>query len=174
MGALVVGCATWGLMLRVRWLAGAVAVTSVVTLGLVLVNAMAKPSGLQAGRYAFSPAIWRLERSQAQMLLRPVPTDQGEASVVQFVERAVPESDAIALALRRNDFLFPYFGPGLSRTVELVDEHEVVSPEADWLVAAPERRPLVCPDAWRVAFLVGDWRVWQRSEPDRCASASPI
>ena len=173
MGALVVGCATWGLMMRVRWLAGAVAVTSVVTLGLVLVNAMAKPTGLQAGTYSFSPAIWRLDRAQAQMLLRPVPTDQGEASVVQFVERTVPESDTIALSLRGNDFLYPYFGPRLSRTVELVDEDEVVPPEADWLVAAPERRPLACPDAWRIAFLAGDWRVLQRGEPDRCASASP-
>ena len=108
------------------------------------------------------------------MLLRPVPTDQGEASVVQFVARAVPESDTIALAVRANDFLFPYFGPGLSRRVELVDADEVVPPDADWLVAAPERRPLACLDAWRIAYLVGEWRVWQRGAPDRCASASPI
>ena len=69
--------------------------TSVVTLGLVLVNAMPKPSGLQAGQYAFSPAIWHLELWQAQMLLRPVPINQGEVSVVRFVEQAVPETDSI-------------------------------------------------------------------------------
>ena len=173
-GALAVGCATWGVIMRVRWLAAAVAVTSVVTLGLVLVNAMAKPSGLQAGTYGSSPPIWRLERWQAQMLLRPVPSDQSEASVVQFVERAVPEADTIALALRANDFLFPYFGSRLRRTVELVDADERVPPGADWLVAAPEHGPLACPDSWRLAYVAGEWRVWQRGAPDRCEQSSPI
>jgi hypothetical protein len=174
MGALVVGCATWGLMMRVRWLAGAVALTSAVTLGLVLVNAMAKPSGLQAGQYASSPAIWRLERWQAQMLLRPVPTDQGESGVVELFERSVPEDETVALALRSNDFLFPYFGQRLRRTVELLDEDEVVSVDAEWLVAAPERRPLACPESWRLVHAPTEWRVWQRAQPDRCESPSPI
>jgi hypothetical protein len=172
--AIAAGAAVWGVMMRVRWLAAAVALTSVVTLALVLLNAMPKPSGLQAGQYAFSPAIWRLERWQAQMLLRPVPTDQGEAHVVELVERTVPEGDTVALALRSNDFLFPYFGERLRRTVELVDENEVVSTDAGWLVAAPERRPLACPDSWRLVLAPTQWRVWQRAQPDRCESPSPI
>ena len=170
----VAGCAVLGLVARVRWLAGALAVTSVVTLALVLVNAMPKPSGLQAGDYASSPAIWRLERWQAQTLLRPVPSDQGEAGSVQYVEQHVPETAAIALALRSNDFLFPYFGPALRRKVDLLDPADRPPGDAEWLLAAPERAPLACPESWRLAHTSGKWRVWARTAPDRCERAEPI
>ena len=111
-GAIVAGCATWGLMMRVRWLAGAVACDQRRHARLVLVNAMAKPSGLQAGTYAFSPAIWRLERSQAQTLLRPCrPTRARPASSSssrQPCRRATRSRSRSAPTTSSS----PYFNPG--------------------------------------------------------------
>ena len=163
-----VACAVLGLLTRVRWIAGAIAVTCVVTLGLVLVNAMPKPSGIQAGLYAASPSIWELERWQAQMILRPFPSDGGETDVVAYVEQHVPETATVALQLRGNDFMFPYFGPELRRTIQLLDAGEWPSSDAEWLVAAPDRTTQGCDGSWRVAYTSGNWRVLQRIAPDRC------
>jgi hypothetical protein len=169
-GALAVGAATWGLVLRARWLAGGIAATCVVTFALVLVNAMAKPSGIQAGQYAYSPAVWTLERWEAQTLLRPSPPERDEASTVEFVEMRVPAAAAIALSVRSNDLLFPYFGARLSRRVELLDEADPVPADAGWLVAAPGRTPRGCRDSWRLAHERGKWRVWRRVSAGVCAA----
>ena len=159
-GSVVLSCAVWGVLMPVRWLAGAIGVTCAVTLALVLVNAMAKPSGIQAGDYSAMPAIWRLPRWQAETVLRPSTGERDEVRTIEFVEKRVPEDATIALELRPNAFIFPYFGSSLRRRVELLDTGDPAPAEADWLVASPNRTPLACRGAWHVVHERGGWRVW--------------
>jgi len=173
-GAIVISCGAWGVILRVRWLAAGIAATCVVTLGLVLVNAMAKPTGIQAGEYAFSAPVWTLQRWEAQTLLRPSEPERDEASTVAFVDAQLPSDAELALELRSNDLLFPYFGPKLEHRVVLLDPEDTAPGDASWLVAAPGRSPRACSAAWRLVHERRGWRIWKRGHADTCTAVAPL
>jgi hypothetical protein len=166
--AMAMGCSLWGVALRVRWLAAAVSCLVAVAFGLVLVNAQGKPSRLQAGDYAHVAPIWTLARWEAQTLLRPSPPERAEANTIRFVEENVPGDARVALALRRNAFVFPYFGPRLQRRIELLDDGDRPSQLADWMVVAPGATPRACRADWSRAFGAGGWSVWRRSRSAPC------
>jgi hypothetical protein len=150
--------ATWGLVLRWRWLAPAAAAIASAALFLTLANYEGKWSGLLEER-----SIWGNPRWEAQTRL------SGPREVHRFVEESVPEDAHVGVALPGNHHLHPYFGEEVSRHVSLPGGGE--SPpeaEAEWIVVAPGTDVPRCPDAWRMEFEHGGWSIERRVGPDDC------
>jgi hypothetical protein len=153
--------ATWGALLRSTALASAVAVIGAITLALTLADYLAKPLGLGSER-----AVWGDARWQTQARLR----GDGTRVVLRFVEEQVPKDSRMAISLRPDDFVFPYFGHTLDRHVSLVSgEGGTVPADAEWLVRSPGLHVNLCPDAWRRELaLKSGWLVERRIRADAC------
>jgi hypothetical protein len=168
--------AAWGVLLRWPAAAGAVAAIGATALALSLANNLGKPSGLGdiwAPRVPglSTSTIWGAPRWDAETRLRP---GEGEAFLYRYLEKNVPPDARVALAVRGNDYIFPYFGPRVSREITLVRPHERVPPEAEWLVISPLTRPARCPESWRSEYprppSSMHLRVERRIGPDDCFS----
>jgi len=145
-----------------RWLAWAVAVLTLVSATLSIVNAQAKPSGLTGVFPSSGASVWGKPIWYAQTILRPRPPDE---TMLRVAGELIPRDAALALAPQPNDFLAPYFGAGLTRHVVLVEDGGTVPATAQWLVASPGVRPRACPSDWRVRYRLGGpggWLVAQR------------
>jgi hypothetical protein len=166
--AIALSAGAWGVFARWGATRVGVAAASIVTAALCLVNSLGKPTGIDLlGGYS-DAAVWRMPRWEQQGVLRPSAPERGEIDTIRFVETSVPPDARIGLALRENDFGFPYFGPRLQRHVAIVDVGDVLPPETDWLVAAPGRRLGTCPDAWQVVQRRQGWRVLRRTSDTPC------
>ncbi len=166
--AIALSAGAWGVFARWGATRVGVAAASIVTAALCLVNSLGKPTGIDVlGGYS-DAAVWRMPRWEQQGVLRPSAPERGEIDTIRFVETSVPPDARIGLALRENDFGFPYFGPRLQRHVAIVDVGDVVPPETDWLVAAPGRTLGTCPDAWQVVQRRQGWRVLRRTSDTPC------
>jgi hypothetical protein len=84
------------------------------------------------------------------------------------VERHVPADAALAVGVVSNAVLSPYFGPDLKRRVLLLAGDGRVAPRAQWLLAAPEVRPVGCPGEWRVVATPGEWILARRAGRAPC------
>lgn len=158
--------ASWGAMLRIRWLATAVTATACATLVLALADAQSKPSGV-AWLGSAAPMVWREPVAQTQGLLRAGSDDD---IVLRVAARRVPAHAELAVAPAGNDFLSPYFGPHLDRRVELVLAHGMVPVHATWLIEAPGVRANACARDWHVVFRTGHgWRIERRVAYASCA-----
>jgi hypothetical protein len=154
--------AIWGVALRVRPLAYAAAGVGSAALFLSLANYHGKPSGLFS-----SESIWTMQRWQAQT------TRNGfGADVLGFVESNVPADARIALSVRGDEWIHPFFGPALSRHVELVSPFRGAPPgDAEWLVLGPNAAVARCRGSWRGEYKNGaGWRVERRIALDGCSS----
>ena len=159
----VLAAATWGVVLRSRVLAPAVASIGAIAVFLALANYEGKPSGLGS-----EATIWGNARWEAQTRL------SGPREVHRFVHERVPEDARLALSLPGNHHVHPYFGPRVSRHVSLVASDGGSPPaESQWLVRAPETGVRRCDDAWEPAFVHQGWSVERRVAPDACLSRSP-
>ena len=163
--------APWGALLRSPVLAYATAAVGTTALALSLANYQAKPSGLGELWASGDPpppavhTVWNDERWTLWTWLRP--GDDREDVLLRFVEQRIPDDAHVALALRENDFVSPYFGEGLSREVSLVSG--AVPADAEWLVLAPSVSARRCEDAWRPELeLDSGWRVESRVAADDC------
>jgi Dolichyl-phosphate-mannose-protein mannosyltransferase len=160
--------ASWADFLATRWLAWTVALLTVVTAALSLVNAEAKPTGITALWPDSGPSVWGKPDWYAQTILRP---DSDDTTMLRVVGRLIPSDTTLTLASRPNDFLAPYFGRNLTRRVMLVRDGQVVSPASNWLVAAPGVRPRSCRADWRVRYRLGvpeGWLIAQRVGTANC------
>ena len=156
--------ATWGVALRARPLAYATAGIGSAALFLALANYHGKPSGLFT-----ADSIWAMPRWEAQT------TRNGfGADVLRFVDASVPADARLSLAIRGDDWIHPFFGPTLSRHVELVSPRRgTPSREAQWLVLGPNAAVVRCGGSWQAVFEnEAGWRVERRVGPDRCPSPS--
>ena len=144
----------WGLVLPVRPLAWAATAIGVVALALALVHYDEKPSGVSVLGGAAPTSVW--DKSRAQVLARWL--HPGEDEVVATLERQARKGDTIALAIRRKDVSYPYFGERLDRRVVFVG---AARPEADWLVVAP-REPAHRAPAWKFVAGGNGWRLYRR------------
>jgi hypothetical protein len=164
---IALAAATWGLVLRWRWLAPAVAAVASVALFLTLANYEGKWSGLFE-----RSTIWGDPRWEAQTRL------SGPREIHRFVEENVPADARLGVALPGNHHLHPYFGADLDRHVSLASGPGA-RPDADaeWLVVAPGTDVRRCPGAWRAQLEHGGWTVERRLGPDSCfraySSAAP-
>ena len=97
-----------------------------------------KPSGVSVLGGGAPTSVWDMSRAQVlAKFLHP-----GETEVVAALERQAHKGDTIALAIRREDVSYPYFGSRLDRRVAFVGDQATgvvvrVPPQAKWLVLAP-------------------------------------
>lgn len=128
----------WGLLLPYRALAWAATAIAVTALALVLVHYDEKPSGVNALGGPAPTSVWDLSRAQVLgRFLHP-----GEREVVAALERGAHKGDTVALAIRREDVSYPYFGSRLDRRVVFTGDQRtgvvIKTPAgARWLVVAP-------------------------------------
>jgi hypothetical protein len=170
----VMNVAVWGVLERHSVVATSVAAVTAVTFLACLLQYLGKPSGIETLAGRPGPSIWMLERWEAQTLLRGSGRS-GEGLVLRTVERRVPNESSIAVAVWKDDAIYPYFGPRLRRRVVVVANNAGVPDYAEWVAAAPEVTPLGCPSSWRrVAAHPSGWRLYQRVGVDTCANPVPM
>ena len=163
--ALLMATAAWALTYRIRALAWATAAIGVVAATLTLLHTEGKPSGVELFERGPPPSVvpdetvWGQSRVEAQSLLR---FGDPETEVLAFVDSQLPQDATVGVAPRPNDFLSPYFGASLSRTVRLVRPEEGVDADVEWLVLAPDAPDERCAPAWVTVFESGGWRVDHR------------
>lgn len=157
--------ATWGVTLRFRGVAFAVAAIGTTALFLALGHYDGKPSGLFS-----ESSIWNMPRWKAQTTRNGLNSD-----VLAYVEESVPDDARLGLSLVGDDWIHPFFGPSLSRHVTLVSSDGGSPPsDAEWLVLAPQTKVTRCPGSWGPEYVNGHgWRVERRLAPDDCLDASP-
>ena len=174
--AWVMSIATWGILHRYRTVVWLLTITSVTTMGLATLQWWARPAGIDVLANQPIASIWSRARWQAQTLLRSgTDRDLGQAQMIRWVEEQVPTDAAIAAAVGENDYLFPYFGRQLRREVDVIDETTPVPDASDWLIAAPESRPVACASAWsEITAHDSGWRIYHREGPDRCKLRIPL
>lgn len=143
---LALAAATWGLVLRVRWLAWGVSSIGAVTVLLTFGHSLEKPA-----------TVWGKSRTTVQTWLRP----DGTAELVRFFD-GEPQTGRVGLDIREDDWVFPYFGRTLDREVVFVSSGDGLS-SLDWLVVHPGRRDRL-DGPWSLAHETADgWRVYRRS-----------
>jgi Glycosyltransferase family 87 len=163
--AVLMATAAWALTYRIRPIAWATAAVGVVAASLTMLHLEGKPSGVELFEHAPPPSVvpdetvWGQSRVAVQSLLR---FGDPETEVLAFVDGQVPEEDTVGLAPRANDFLSPYFGRELSRTVRLVRPEAGVGADVEWLVLGPEAQDAACAADWQRVFDSGGWRVDRR------------
>jgi 4-amino-4-deoxy-L-arabinose transferase-like glycosyltransferase len=156
--AVAVAAAVWGLALPTRPIAWAAGAACVATLGLALVHYDEKPSGVNVLGGPAPRSVWDMSRSQ--VLARWF--HPGEESAVQTIERQAGKGSIVALAIRREDVSYPYFGSRLDRRVVFVREHGEGLADAGWLVVGPGERVTLDARWSRVATGGYGWRVYRR------------
>ena len=137
--AVALGAVLWGLVLDVRLLAWAVTGIAVATVSLVLVHYGEKPSGVNLLGGSAPTSVWDLSRAQVMAANLP----PGEPAIIAALDRRAKGGQTIALAIRREDVSYPFFGGVLDRHVEfLPSSSSHRSPT--WIVLAPgvANRPL--------------------------------
>ncbi len=151
----------WGLVLDHHRYAVATVAIALTTTALSLVNFTEKPSGLRLLEGPAPSSIWGTERWQAVSVIR---SELGP--VLRFVEREVPADAVVAVAAGEDDFVYPLFGPRITRRLLLVpdesDGRELRS--AQWLVANAERVSEIDRGCWRLVHGGRDaWGVFRRA-----------
>jgi hypothetical protein len=157
--AVAFAAATWGATLRYRPLVWGATALAVVTLPLSLLGMYTKPAGLPLleGTDGRQPSVWTASQSDLLAYLAQR-TDVGAA--IEAADAA--GSATLAAAVRDNEFLYPFFGNRLERTVRLVDHVGGVVPgDATWLVAAPGASITRC-GSWKRVFSKTGWIVERR------------
>ena len=135
--AVALGAVLWGFALSIRPLAWASTGIAVVALVLALVHYDEKPSGVNVLGGSAPRSVWDMSRAQVLgKFLHP-----GEREVVAALERRAKKGDTVALAIRREDVSYPFFGERLDRRVLFVPRPKpgslLAPPRVEWLVTAP-------------------------------------
>lgn len=149
----------WGLLLRRVALAWSAVAIAAVTALLSLVHFTEKPSGVRLLDRTSTPSVWQMERSEVQSL-----HDPALAPVYRFVDTTIPAHDAVGLALGPNEFSFPFFGPHLTRRVQLLpsgSNGDVVG--ALWLFADTDRSAAIDASCWHPALHSDRGTVFRRA-----------
>ena len=142
---------------RRRLLAAAVALVGALTLGLTHAHSMTKPTGVD-----HSPAVWSLDRPEAQTVLRPSMTQ-----VIREVDRLVPADARMGFALGGDEWIYPFYGRRLERTLVRLPPDSLLAAadraRADWILTAGV--VLVGNPGWEVIDLpIANWRLLRRTE----------
>ena len=159
MPAVALGAATWGLVLRVRPMAWAAAVVSVVTVTLAFVHYVEKPAGFSVLGGDNPRSVWNESRVEVLAHSRA----PGGAGPLRVIEEEAADGDTVALRIRQDDVSYPYFGADLDRHVVFVEDTGGLDEEADWLVVAPGLSADICAAGWR-SRPTGEpgWRLYRR------------
>ena len=162
---IALAAAVWGLAHRYRSLAWAAVGLTVVTAVLVLANSYTKPPGVRWLATDAPTSVFGKPRSRVQTWVRRDGTDE----VVGYFERQVPPDATVGLSLRLNDYVYPYFGAHLGRTVHFIARGDSAAEGDSWIVAAPGREVRRCAAAWETALETANgFRVLRRTSGDTC------
>jgi 4-amino-4-deoxy-L-arabinose transferase-like glycosyltransferase len=136
----------WGLLLSRSALAWSVVAIAAVTTLLSIDHYVEKPSGLRLIDRTATRSVWHLQRWEVQSQ-----HDPPWAPVYRLVDTTVPAHDAVALALGPNEFSFPFFGPHLTRRVELLPDgsNGDAPANAEWLVADADHSGAIDTNCWQ-------------------------
>ena len=128
------------------------------TLGLALVHYDEKPSGVSVLGGSAPQSVWDMPRWQVlSRWFHP-----GETSVVRTIERQAGKGSIVALAIRREDVSYPYFGGRLDRRVVFVGEDGEGLADAGWLVVGAGETVTLDRRWTRVATGGYGWRLYRR------------
>ncbi|HEX4745656.1 MAG TPA: glycosyltransferase family 39 protein [Gaiellaceae bacterium] len=155
--SVALSASVFGVVLRTRmvaWIAATLALASViVSVGYFI----PRPAGLSIlGGGTASSARWFVQAGGGA----------GDPDAFRFLAESVPADATVALALRRNTYVYPVWDAELRRTVLFVPADGVVPPSASWLVVGPAsdlpkdrlagwRRELSSPGGWQIYRRVG-------------------
>ncbi len=155
--AMALAAATWGVVLRRKWLAWGLTSIAVTTLLLAFVHSVEKPAGVRLLDRDAPSGVWGASREDVQTRL----LWDGTAEVLRFFA-GEPSSGRVGLRLEEDDWVYPFFGRTLDREVRFVPV-EANLDDFDWLVLRAGRVEEPGP-GWSLAFRSGDgWRVYRRS-----------
>jgi hypothetical protein len=157
LGGVVLAAGTWGLAYRVRPVAIAAAVLSIIVSVTAVTWYPKKPSGVRLLEPAHERSAWTRPRWVLQE------REGGTAPFLRLVSEAVPETARIAVRSGIDSYTF--FGPRLRRHVDLVTAG-ATGIAADWLVTPVGDLP-ACALAWReVPGPRGQpWELFRRTRP---------
>jgi hypothetical protein len=162
--------ATWGAVYRIRLLAWATAGLVATTTVLVLAHSFGKPPGVRLLDDRVPPSVFGQPRWKVETWIR---TSDGTGTTIRYVDNHVPGDATVGLALRVNDFVFPYFGRTLGREIQLLPAAMPAGAELQWIVEAPGRTVPRCSASWHTVLDTTDgFRILRRTGADRCRLAA--
>jgi hypothetical protein len=151
MFAVALGAVVCGLVQPIRPLAWAATAIAVTAMALALVHYDEKPSGVNVLGGSAPQSVW--DKSRAQVLARWL--HPGETEVVAYLERHAHKGDWIALAIRRKDVSYPYFGRNVDRHVVFFGPAPLGrTHDRSFLWAVESPNPQVAPNSTIVRYVV--------------------
>ena len=158
--------AAWGIAHRSRALGWAALGLTVATVILTLGNSHTKPPGIRLLASATSPTVFGRPRWQVQALARD---EAGTPEILEYAENHIPTGAALGLSLRQDDFIYPYFGSDLRRTVRFIAPGRTAPSEVDWIIEAPGHDVRRCEGSWEGVFETDNgFRVLRRTSTETC------
>jgi len=172
-GGWALGCAAWAIALRIRPVAAATVALATITATLAFVHQHDRASGARLLAADHEPSVWSLPSWSVQATDHPV-----YAQLLEFVARNVPRDARIAIQpyvwphptfTSSSPVLpYPYFGPGLTRTVLFADSPaRARALHAGWALLL-RREFSGCAAGWRPALTIDQWVMLQVAPGHRC------
>ena len=91
--------------------------------------------------------------------------DPALGPILRFFDQSVPSRDSVALALGPNEFSFPFFGPHLTRRIELVPSgSNARMVTTQWLFADLLRTSEIDSSCWHAVLRAERGTIFRRLE----------
>jgi hypothetical protein len=172
-GGWALGCAAWAIALRIRPVALATVALAAITATLAFVHQHDRASGARLLAADHEPSVWSLPSWNIQATDHPV-----YAQILKFVAENVPRDARIAIQPYvwphpTFDFSwpvlpYPYFGPGLTRTVVFADSPaQARKAHTGWALLL-RREFSGCAAGWRRVLAADRWVILRTQPAHRC------
>jgi hypothetical protein len=166
---------TWGVVLRVRWLATGLVTCAAATLLLSYTHFFEKPAGIRLLEPRTQRSAFTTPRAETMAW------DPEIVPLLRYIEEELPADASVAVFPvffpRRADMppttapellVYPVFGPSLDRRVSLAVDPEVAArTHADWYLA-PSYTVRGCVPGWRSVAERSAWTVLRRAPGQAC------
>jgi hypothetical protein len=160
--AFVLAASTWGIVLKWRPVAWGVTAIAATSLLLTLANDAKRPSGLPLLERDKPRSVWNTPRWTGVALRKDYDAP------IRFLDKHVPTSADVGLAITTSDPVYPFFGRELERHVRFVYDADRDIAGVDWVFVRPGRKVSLCP-AWRTMLTTADgWRILRRLRARTC------
>jgi hypothetical protein len=175
-GGWALGCAAWAIPFRIRPVAWGTVALALITATLAFVHQHDRASGARLLAADHEPSVWSLPSWNIQATDHPV-----YAQVLKFVAQNVPSDARFAIQPYvwphpTFDFSwpvlpYPYFGPGLTRTVVFADNPaRARALHAGWALLL-RREVSGCASGWRRVLVDDGWVVLRADSTHGCPSS---
>jgi hypothetical protein len=162
----VLAAATWGIVLRWRPVAWGIVAIAGTTLLLTLANDAKRPSGLPLLAGDKPRSVWNTPRWTGVALRKDYDAP------IRYLDRHIPDSADVGLAITPSEPVYPFFGRGLHRHVRFVYPQDRDAPTGvNWVFIRPDHPSSLCSQAWGLALRTGDgWRIMHRKGARTCST----